>query len=237
MDFEEKLIENLKEIGVNINYNKANEFSIYMQILLEWNEKMNLTAIVEKNDILQKHFVDSLTALKYINQKDRIIDVGTGAGFPGIPIKIVEEDTKITLMDSLNKRIIFLQEVITKLNLNNITTIHSRAEDLAKDIRYREKYDIAISRAVANLSTLVEYMLPFVKVRGKCLCMKGNNIDEEVTNAKKAIKELGGKIINVENFRLPNSDIERNIIIIKKIHSTPAKYPRKSGVPAKEPIK
>ena len=237
MDFEEKLIENLKEIGVNINYNKANEFSIYMQILLEWNEKMNLTAIVEKNDILQKHFVDSLTALKYINQEDKIIDVGTGAGFPGIPIKIVKEDTKITLMDSLNKRITFLQEVITKLNLNNITTIHSRAEDLAKDIRYREKYDIAISRAVANLSTLVEYMLPFVKVGGKCLCMKGNNIDEEVINAQKAIKELGGKIINIENFRLPNSDIERNIIIIKKIHSTPAKYPRKSGVPAKEPIK
>ena len=174
---------------------------------------------------------------KYIKNEDKLIDIGTGAGFPGIPLKVINKDIHITLMDSLNKRINFLNEVINKLSLENINAIHSRAEDLARNKDYREMYDVAVSRAVANLSTLSEYMLPFVKVGGKCICMKGPNIDEELENAKGAITKLGGRIKYIDNFKLGNTENERNIIVIEKIKETSKMFPRKAGLPSKEPLK
>ena len=237
MGFNEKFLEKLNKIQLNVNDEVLNKFWVYMTNLLEWNEKINLTAITDEDDIILKHFIDSLTILEYIPEKSNVIDVGTGAGFPGIPLKIVREDINMTLMDSLNKRITFLNEIINKLGLKKINAIHSRAEELAKMPEHREKYDIAVSRAVANLSTLSEYMIPFVKVGGKCICMKGSNIEEELETAKNAIKELGGEIEKVINFKLPDSDNERNIIIIKKVRNTKSKYPRKAGMPSKEPLK
>ena len=212
------------------------KFYEYMKLLKEWNEKINLTTITEEQDILLKHFIDSLTILKYLNDNDNIIDVGTGAGFPGIPVKIVNETLNVTLMDSLNKRILFLNDVIEKLKLEGIKTVHARAEELGRNKEYREKYDVVTSRAVANLSTLLEYMMPFAKVGGTCICMKGPNIEDELENADLAIKELGGKLEKIENFKLPGSDIERNIIIIRKVRNISNKYPRKAGTPAKEPL-
>lgn len=237
MGFNEKFLEKLNKIQLNVNDEVLNKFWVYMTNLLEWNEKINLTAITDEDDMILKHFIDSLTILEYIPEKSNVIDVGTGAGFPGIPLKIVREDINMTLMDSLNKRITFLNEIINKLGLKKINAIHSRAEELAKIPEHREKYDIAVSRAVANLSTLSEYMIPFVKVGGKCICMKGSNIEEELKTAKNAIKELGGEIEKVINFKLPDSDNERNIIIIKKVRNTKSKYPRKAGKPSKEPLK
>ena len=231
--FKQKLIKKCPELA----YEKQQQFEDYMKLLLEWNEKINLTAITEEDDIILKHFVDSLTILKYIKDGEKIVDVGTGAGFPGLPVKIAREDIEVTLVDSLNKRILFLQDVIEKLKLQNIKTLHFRAEEFGQNKKYRESFDIATSRAVANLSTLVEYLLPLVKVGGICICMKGSEIAEELENSKKAINVLGGEIELVEEFALPESDIKRNIVIIKKINSTPRKYPRKAGTPSKEPIK
>ena len=235
-NFKRKLMEKAKAINIEMNNEQAEKFYKYMKLLIEWNEKINLTAITEENEIILKHFIDSLTVLKYINQTDRIIDVGTGAGFPGIPIAIMMPNTKITLLDSLNKRINFLNDVIKELDLKNIETIHSRSEDCGKDISKRENYDIAIARAVANLTTLSEYLLPFVKIGGKMICMKGSEVEEELKNADFAIKELGGEITLKDEFCLPESDIKRNIIVAKKVQYTPKKYPRKAGLPAKEPI-
>ena len=231
-----ELREELKRFNIDLNEKQENEFERYMNLLLEWNEKINLTAITNPDDINLKHFADSLTILKYLNKEDKIIDIGTGAGFPGIPVKIMYENTNITLLDSLNKRINFLNNVINDLKLKNIVAIHSRAEELARNVKYREQYDVAVSRAVANLSTLSEYLLPYVKVGGKCICMKGANITEEMNRAKKAINELGGEIETVDNFYLSEDDNERNIIIIKKINHTKNKYPRKAGIPSKEPL-
>ena len=232
MDFKQKL----NEFDIKINDEQIKSFEKYMNLLLEWNEKINLTAITQPEEIKLKHFVDSLTVLKYINEDDKVIDIGTGAGFPGIPLKIMNKNTKITLLDSLNKRINFLNIVIEKLDLSNIQAIHGRAEEIARNKLYREKYDVAVSRAVANLSTLTEYMLPFVKVGGKCICMKGANVNEELERAQNAIKELGGEIERVDNFYLSDNDNERNIIVIKKIKKTKSKYPRKAGTPSKEPL-
>lgn len=211
-------------------------FYNYMNILLEWNQKINLTTITKPEDIIIKHFIDSLTVLKYIkNEKINIIDIGTGAGFPGIPIKIANDLNNITLLDSLNKRIIFLQNVINELKLKDIVAVHSRAEEYIK-LEKREIYDIAVSRAVANMSTLLEYLLPYVKINGICICMKGPNIEEELENSKKALSILGGKVVNIDNFELPDGS-KRNIIIVKKIKNTPMKYPRINNKPLKEPIK
>lgn len=232
MDFKQKL----NEFDININDEQIKSFEKYMNLLLEWNEKINLTAITQPKEVKLKHFVDSLTVLKYINDDDKVIDIGTGAGFPGIPLKIMNKNTKITLLDSLNKRINFLNIVIEKLDLSNIQAIHGRAEEIARNKLYREKYDVAVSRAVANLSTLIEYMLPFVKIGGKCICMKGANVNEELERAQNAIKELGGEIERVDNFYLSDNDNERNIIVIKKIKKTKSKYPRKAGTPSKEPL-
>ncbi len=237
MDFNEKILHAFKSIDIKLNENEVQSFKKYMDLLLEWNTKINLTAITEEDEIILKHFLDSCTIMKYIKSEDKIIDIGTGAGFPGIPLKIINPDIHITLMDSLNKRINFLNDVIDKLSLKNIDAVHSRAEDLARNEKFREKYDIAVSRAVANLSTLSEYMLPFVKIGGKCICMKGPNIDGEVENAKGAISKLGGRIKSIDNFKLGNTENERNIIVIEKIAHTNPKFPRKAGLPSKEPLK
>lgn len=212
------------------------KFYKYMELLLEWNEKINLTAITNPEDVILKHFIDSLTINKYIKKERTIADVGTGAGFPGIPLKIYRPDLKVTLVDSLNKRINFLNEVISELELNKITTVHSRVEDFGKDGKYREDFDYVTARAVANLSVLSEYLIPIVKVNGQCVCMKGSNVQDELNSSKKAVDILGGKVAKVDKLVLPDSDMERNIIVIDKIKSTPNKYPRKAGIPAKEPL-
>lgn len=235
-DFSKILIEKCKEINIEINEQQAKKYYKYMNLLIEWNEKMNLTAIVEPNDIIMKHFVDSLTIQKYIKKDSKVIDVGTGAGFPGLPLCIYREDTKFILMDSLNKRIKFLDEVINQNQLKNVDTIHGRAEEIAKNKEYREEFDGATSRAVAPLNILLEYMLPFVKIGGYCICMKGSNIDEELKKSNRALEVLKGKIELVEKFELPGTDYGRNIIIIKKIGNISNKYPRKAGTPSKEPI-
>lgn len=235
-DFKNKMIELSRIINIEITDEQLLSYFTYMNLLLEWNEKVNLTAITEINEVILKHFIDSMTVLKFLEESEDIIDVGTGAGFPGIPIAIMNPNKRITLLDSLNKRINFLNEVCNKLKIDNVKTIHGRAEDFGQNKDYREKYDIAISRAVANMTTLSEYLIPFIKLGGRCICMKGNEIEEELEQAKYAIKLLGGKIERVEKFNLPNSDIERNIVIIKKIQETPSKYPRKAGMPSKAPM-
>lgn len=236
-EFEKEIIEKSEKIGVVLNKKQLNQFYEYMNLLLDWNEKINLTAITEPEEIILKHFVDSLTIAKYIEKGQSLVDVGTGAGFPGIPLKIYREDISIMLLDSLNKRINFLNEVIEKLDLKHITTIHSRVEEFGKNRKYREKFDVATSRAVANLATLSEYMLPLVKIGGKSICMKGPEISQEIENSKRAIKILGGRVEKIDEFELASTNNKRNIITILKIEKTPEKYPRKPGTPAKEPIK
>lgn len=226
----------LKDLKIELNKKQIQKFYTYMKLLIEWNEKINLTAIIKPEEIILKHFVDCLTIARYIKRDSELIDVGTGAGFPGIPLKIYRTDLKITLVDSLNKRLNFLNEVIRQLKLENIETIHTRAEELGKNKSYREKYDVATSRAVANLSTLSEYLIPFVKIGGKCIGMKGADIDDELDCSKRAIEILGGKIVNKDIFNLPKSDLGRSIIVIEKIKNTPVRFPRKPGTPAKEPI-
>lgn len=235
-EFKREFEKYLEKMSISLNKEQYDQFYAYMVLLIEWNEKINLTAITEPQEIILKHFVDSLTIAKYIEEGKTIIDMGTGAGFPGIPLKIYRNDVKVVLADSLNKRIKFLNGVIEKLQLKNIETIHCRAEELGKNKEYREKFDYATSRAVANLSTLSEYLLPFVKLNGSGIFMKTMEIDEELENAKKAIKILGGKIEKVDKFEIPESDLGRSIIIVKKEKQTPSKYPRKPGTPAKEPL-
>ncbi len=239
MEFEEfkrEFEKYLAKMNISLLKEQYGQFYAYMELLIEWNEKMNLTAITDPKEIILKHFVDSLTIAKYVKEDKSIIDMGTGAGFPGIPIKIYRKDVKVVLADSLNKRIKFLDEVIDKLKLENVETIHCRAEELGKNKQYREKFDYATSRAVANLSTLSEYLMPFVKLNGKCIFMKTIEVEEELEKAKKAIKTLGGKVEKVDKFEIPESDLGRSIIIVKKEKITPSKFPRKPGTPAKEPL-
>lgn len=233
-EFSSNLKEKLNAIDIEIDNEQVQKFYKYMNLLLEWNEKINLTAITENNEVILKHFVDSATILKFIESDMKIVDVGTGAGFPGIPLNIINNKPKYILIDSLNKRINFLNEVIEKVDLKNINTVHSRIEDFAKN--NKESFDIATSRAVASLNILLEYLLPLVKVGGICICMKGSNAKEEIESASKALEILGGKIEKIEEITLPESDIVRNIIIVRKIKSTPNKYPRKAGMATKEPI-
>ena len=235
-EFEKIFIEEAQKINIELDKNQIEKFYKYMDLLIEWNEKINLTAITNRKDIIVKHFIDSLTIQRYLSDAVNIIDVGTGAGFPGIPIKIVNPNLKVVLVDSLNKRINFLQEVIKKLNLDNIEVIHARAEDLGQNKKYREAFDIVTSRAVANMSVLSEYLLPLARVNGKCICMKGSDIEEELENSKYAINLLGGKIEQVDKFELSNERIGRNIVIVEKLKNTPNSYPRKAGTPAKKPL-
>lgn len=236
-EFSYELKEKMKRIDIDIADKQVEKFFSYMNLLIEWNQKINLTTIIEPKEIIIKHFVDCGTILKYLKNGETIIDIGTGAGFPGIPVKILNENLNVTLVDSLNKRIIFLNEVCAALNLENIQLIHSRAEDLAKNKEYREKFDKSVSRAVANLSTLSEYDLPFIKTGGQMIAMKGFEIEEKLKNAEKAINILGGKIKEVNKFTLINTDNKRSIVVIDKVKPTPKQFPRKAGKPLKEPIK
>lgn len=226
------------ELGVELSDIQVEQFFTYYELLIEKNKVMNLTAITELDEVLKKHFLDSISLRKVLdlNQNISILDLGTGAGFPGIPLKIAFPHLKVSLVDSLNKRVLFLQEVIEKLNLNEIEAIHARAEDLARQKEYREGFDLCVSRAVANLSTLSEYCLPFVKVGGSFISYKANEVEKEVEEAKKALFLLGGKCTGVENFSLPGTDIHRSFVIIEKEKKTPKTYPRKAGIPAKKPL-
>ena len=206
-----------------------------MKKVLDWNTKINVTAVRDEENFIIKHFIDSLMINKYIEGKLKVIDIGTGAGFPGIPIKLYNEDLQITLIDSINKKLNVIRDSIIGLGLNNIDVIHSRAEDLAVKAEYREMFDVSTTRAVSNLSTILEYMMPFIKVGGRAVCMKGPNYQEELENARTAIKLLGGQVKVIENFNI-NTEYERNIIVIKKIKETPKKFPRSGNKPLKEPI-
>lgn len=230
--------EDLDELNISINDEQRTQFLKYYELLVEWNEKMNLTAITEFDEVLKKHFVDSISLLSYydFSSVKKIIDVGTGAGFPGIPLKIMLPDVEFVLMDSLNKRITFLSEVIKELGLEKISVIHSRAEDLANDGQHREAYDLCVSRAVANMSTLSEYCLPFVKPSGNFIPYKSGEIKEELKAASNAISVLGGKLVKTESFNLPHSDIGRSFVVVKKEKNTPKKYPRKGALPKNKPL-
>ena len=230
--------EDLKELGITLSKEQLRQFLRYYEMLVEWNDKINLTAITQYDEVMKKHFLDSVSLIKAydVDREVQVIDVGTGAGFPGLALKIAFPKLQVTLLDSLNKRIMFLNEVIRELNLTGVETIHGRAEDYAKPDKLREKYDLCVSRAVANLSTLSEYCLPFVKIGGQFISYKSEKITEEMEKAKKAITLLGGTIKKQVEFQLPGSDIYRNLFVIEKCQSTPGKYPRKAGLPAKEPL-
>lgn len=218
------------------NPKNINLFYKYMKLLLEWNTKVNLTAIKNENEFIIKHFIDSLTINSLIEGKKKVIDIGSGAGFPGVPLKLFNVEQFYTLVDSVNKKVNVLNDIIEKLKLDNIEALHTRAEELAQDINYREKFDVAVSRAVSNMTTLVEYLIPFVKINGIIICMKGPNFKEELNDSNKAIDILGGKIEQIESFNI-NEELERNIIVIRKVRNTPKLYPRGQGKPLKEPIK
>lgn len=244
------LKQELERAGFYLEQSQILQLDLYYEMLVEKNKVMNLTAITEFEEVVQKHFVDSLMLLRYENlQGKRVMDVGTGAGFPGIPLKIACPEMKVVLLDSLNKRIKFLDEVIEALHLEQVEAIHGRAEDMAQKAEYREQFDYCVSRAVANLSTLSEYAMPFVKIGGYFVSYKSGEIGEELRQAQKAIEILGGIVIlggargesgeerAVESFQLPDSDISRSLVFIKKRKPTAKKYPRKAGLPSREPLK
>lgn len=232
------LEQKLGELGIKQDQNQLERFHKFYQLLIEWNKVMNLTGITEYEDVVEKHFVDSLSIIKAIDLSriHTVIDVGTGAGFPGIPLKIAFPHLRVVLLDSLNKRIKFLDEVISQLGLTEICTIHGRAEEYARKEEYREQFDLCVSRAVANLSTLSEYCLPYIQVGGIFIPYKSVEIDDEVEQSKKAVRILGGNIKDVMKFELPGTDIHRSFVLIHKEQHTQKKYPRKAGIPAKEPL-
>ena len=242
----EQLRKSAIQLGIELSDEQINKFQKYYEMLIETNKVMNLTAITGKEEVILKHFVDSISIvkvlpdmIKYIDSDDisiKILDLGTGAGFPGIPLKIVFPAIDIVLLDSLNKRINFLNSVIDELKLSGINAIHGRAEEMARNKEYREKFDLCVSRAVANLSTLSEYCLPFIKVNGKFISYKASEIEEEVENAGNALKILGGNLTTVKKITLPESDIERSFVIIDKVKNTPKTYPRKAGTASRNPL-
>ena len=239
MEYDLTLFEKgLEELGIALSQDQKKQFITYYEYLVEKNKVMNLTAITEYEEVILKHFLDSLSIVKVSNFDQNklagksVIDIGTGAGFPGIPLKIAFPELKITLLDSLNKRVNFLNEVIEMLGLKNVTAVHGRAEDYAKQKEHREKYDFCVSRAVANLSTLSEYCIPFVKEGGSFISYKS----EELTQAENAVKILGGKVQDVVKFPLMDTDMDRSFVVIKKVKPTAKKYPRKAGLPSKEPL-
>ena len=234
----EKFKEKINMLHINLNDEQYNQYVAYYEMVVEKNKVMNLTGITEFDEFIDKHFIDSLSIVKAMDlcQIERVIDVGTGAGFPGIPLKIAFPHLKITLLDSLNKRIQFLNDVVDKLGLQNVETCHGRAEDFGHKKEYREQYDLCTSRAVANLATLSEYCVPFVKVGGQFMSYKSGNVDNELKESENAVKVLGGKIGDICSFLLPETDFSRTLVPVKKIKSTAKKYPRKAGTPSKEPL-
>ncbi len=227
----------MSDLGMELTNLQLQQFIDYYELLTEWNTVMNLTAITEFREVVNKHFIDSLSLVKvYRPHKDKILDMGTGAGFPGIPLKIVFPEIEIVLLDSLNKRLVFLNEVISKLGLKNVVTLHGRAEDYGKDRMYRESFDVCVSRAVAKLSSLSEYCLPYVKKDGLFIPYKSGNVQVELDQSVNALKILGAKVEKVEEFQLPGTEIERSLVVIRKCFLTPKNYPRTAGKPSKEPL-
>lgn len=233
-DIKEFIKNEAEKNNINLSEKEVESFYLYMRNLIEWNQKINLTAIKEEKEIVVKHFIDSIVIKDEI-EGNKMLDLGSGAGFPGIPLKIVNNDLEVTLLDAVNKKVNFMNDTIEKINLKNIVAIHGRAEDFAHDEKYREKYDIVVSRAVSNMTTLVEYMLPFLKNGGKCICLKGPDVDNELENAKNAIRILGGKIEKKIDYNLNGNG--RSLIVILKEKHTEQIYPRKQGKPIKEPLK
>lgn len=233
-----EFVDNCKKKNIALSEQQQQQFIRYYEILVEWNSFMNLTGITDFDEVLKKHFEDSLELVRVIpmDQQLTVMDIGTGAGFPGVPLKIAFPHLKVVLLDSLGKRVKFLNHVIEELGLQDIKAIHGRAEDFAKDAEYREQFDVVVSRAVANLASLSEYCIPYTKIKGKFISYKSGKIEEELEQAKKAISVLGGKVENVEKFLLEDSDMERSLVVIKKEKSTSKKYPRKAGLPSREPI-
>ena len=229
----------LSEWNLELTAEKEQQFLTFYEMLVEKNKVMNLTAITEFEDVVEKHFLDSISLCQVmdLNKPLTLLDLGTGAGFPGIPLKIMFPELKITLADSLNKRLLFLNEVMEALNLKDIETVHGRAEELSKRKDYRESFDLCVSRAVANLSTLSEYCLPFIHTSGKFISYKSGEVEDELKDAKKAVFVLGVEIEDVIHFTLPDSDIKRSFVVINKVHATPKAYPRKAGTPSKSPLK
>ena len=226
-----------EEINIEYCNDQIDLFEKYYDLLISWNSKINLTSIVDKNEVIKKHFVDSVVLMTFFDISNKsLLDVGTGAGFPGLPLKIMCPDCFITLLDSLNKRVSFLEAVIDSLKLSDINSVHARAEDAAHDPGFRGHFDFVVSRAVAGLNVLSEYCLPFVKNNGYFISYKSGNVDDEVTIADNALNSLGGRIERIERFSLPHSDYERSLIFIKKSMDTPERYPRKAGVPLKKPL-
>ena len=239
-EFAGKILQKGAEsFGIQLTNQQVDQFFEYYRLLVQWNEFMNLTALTEMEEVMEKHFVDSLALSKAaeVGNIETLIDVGTGAGFPGIPLKIAYPHLRVVLLDSLNKRVKFLSTVIETLGLTNIQAVHGRAEDAARQKDYREQFDAAVSRAVANMASLSEYCLPFIKVGGVFVPYKSGNIEEELKDAGKAVKTLGGTIRRVEKFQLPDTDIERSLVLIEKTERTDKRYPRKAGLPSKEPIR
>lgn len=238
----EQFYRDLDEFHINLSNSQVEQFILFYEMLIEKNKVMNLTAITDFDEVLKKHFIDSLSLVKAysMNQSEieiSVIDIGTGAGFPGIPLKIAFPNLNITLLDSLNKRVDFLNEVISELHLEGIHAIHGRAEDYAKSGQLREKFDLCVSRAVANLAVLSEYCLPYVKVGGKFISYKSEKITEELQDAEYALRLLGGKVEEQISFTLPYSDLYRNLFVVMKENVTPDKYPRKAGMISKKPLK
>lgn len=232
--------QGLEDFSLGLSDRQLSQFYEYYQLLIQWNKVMNLTAITEMEEVVTKHFVDSLALVKVMDRESlermRVLDLGTGAGFPGIPLKIAFPDMRMTLLDSLNKRIKFLDEVIGSLGLRGILGIHGRAEDYGRDGEYRERFDLCVSRAVANLATLSEYCIPFVRIGGYFVPYKSGNVQDEITQAKGALKLLGGRAEDVAEFVLPGTNMSRSLIKIRKTEGTAKGYPRKAGVPGKEPL-
>ncbi len=239
MDFYNIMKTAADEVNIQFDEKMYDKFIKYMRLVQEWNQKINLTAITEDEEFIKKHFIDCIKAFKSDELKNAktIIDVGTGAGFPGMPIAILRDDIEVTLLDSLNKRVNFLNLVVKELGLKNVTTIHSRAEDGARKKELREKFDIATSRAVANMAVLSEFCLPYVKVSGYFVALKGPAIEEELANSEKALETLGGRLLRVDETVVEGTDLNHNIVIVEKIKQCPKVYPRKAGTVAKKPIK
>lgn len=237
-EFKNILYNESKKINLELSDEKLEKFAIYKDLLLEWNEKMNLTAITDEYEVIMKHFIDCLELVKYIKSGEKVIDVGTGAGFPGVVIAIYFDNIQITLMDALNKRLIFLSEVVEKLGLKNVNIVHGRAEEMAHNPEYREFYDVVVSRAVAALNVLLEFDSAYIKVGGRCLLLKGDNVDEELSNSKNSLKILNLKYIKKYTYNYFVSDEEyiRNIVEIKKVQNTSNKYPRIFGKIKKQPL-